>query len=139
MILISTHTNDQDFYYDHLIKTNIPFFISNVDPNNNYMIKCNNAIQIAETHSIPYIMKCDNDIFLLPQTLDYMIDNLDILNTGNHLTIGPVLSSGIPGVEYFAKQFLTTPQQQILEQYGDYVAGYLQFQIDQFVDKIRTT
>ena len=30
-------------------------------------------------------------------------------------------------------------QQQVLEKYGDYVAGYLQFQIDNFIDKLRTT
>jgi len=30
-------------------------------------------------------------------------------------------------------------QQQVLEKYGDYVAGYLQFQIEQFIDKLRTT
>jgi hypothetical protein len=28
-------------------------------------------------------------------------------------------------------------QQQILQQYGDYVAGYMEFQIDQLIDKLR--
>jgi hypothetical protein len=51
-------------------------------------------------------MKCDNDIFLKPQTLDYMFDNLELLNNSNHLTIGPVLTSGIPGIEYFCEEFL---------------------------------
>jgi len=30
-------------------------------------------------------------------------------------------------------------QQQVLEKYGDYVAGYIQFEIDNFIDKLRTT
>ena len=45
---------------------------------------------------------------------------------------------GYGGNDFINKAY-NNIQQQILEQYGDYVAGYLQFQIDQFVDKIRTT
>jgi len=60
-------------------------------------------------------MKCDNDIFIKSQTLDYMIDNLHLLESGNHLTIGPVLTSGIPGVEYFKDEFLDDASKEFLD------------------------
>ena len=45
---------------------------------------------------------------------------------------------GYGGNDFINKAY-NNIQQQILEQYGDYVAGYLQFQIDNFIDKLRTT
>jgi hypothetical protein len=60
-------------------------------------------------------MKCDNDIFIKGQTLDYMIDNLYLLENNTHLTIGPVLTSGIPGIEYFKEEFLDNEAQKQLE------------------------
>jgi len=44
-------------------------------------------------------------LFLKPQTLDYMIEHRDLL-IENNLTVGPVLTSGIPSVEYFCEDFL---------------------------------
>ncbi len=114
-LFVLTHSNDQEFYKHELDQVSMNYLIANVHPHNNYMVKCNAAVEFAEKHSIPFLMKCDNDIFLLPQTLDYMIDSLDILNTGPHLTLGPVLSSGIPGVEYFAKEFLSNDERETLE------------------------
>jgi hypothetical protein len=73
------------------------------------------AIQYAETTAIPYMMKCDNDIFLNAQTLDFIVENLELLNSDKHLTIGPVLSSGIPSVEYFMEQLLDESTKKRLE------------------------
>jgi hypothetical protein len=61
-------------------------------------------------------MKCDNDLFIKYQTLDFMIDNLHLLENSKHLTIGPVLTSGIPGIEYFKEEFLDNDAQKQLEQ-----------------------
>jgi hypothetical protein len=79
------------------------------------MVKVHTAIEYAEVNSIPYMMKCDNDIFITAQTLDYIIDNLEILNGKSHLTIGPILSSGIPSVEYFIRQYLSNDERDIIE------------------------
>jgi hypothetical protein len=115
-LLILTHTNDCDFYFNQLKSTNICYDIKNVPENNNYLVKVNYACEYAEKSSIPYVMKCDNDIFLKAQTLDYMIDNLNLLENTNHLTIGPVLTSGIPGIEYFKEEFLDESAQRHIEQ-----------------------
>lgn len=45
---------------------------------------------------------------------------------------------GYGGNDFINKAY-NSIQQQVLDKYGDYVAGFLQFQIDQFIDKIRTT
>jgi hypothetical protein len=106
VLLVLTNDNDEDFYLNELKNVNINFYIIRIPQHNNYLVKINCALQFANEHDIPYMMKCDNDIFLKPQTLDYMFDNLELLNNSNHLTIGPVLTSGIPGIEYFCEEFL---------------------------------
>jgi len=114
-LLILTHTNDNNFYIENLKNYDIQYDINNVEPGNNYMRKVFFATEYAEINEIPYLMKCDNDIFLKAQTLDFMIDNLSLLENGNHLTIGPVLTSGIPGIEYFKEQFLDNEAQNRLD------------------------
>lgn len=105
-LMVLTHTDDSSFYESELKNVNIQSVVIQVNPHNNYLVKVTHAIQYASQHTIPFMMKCDNDIFLKAQTLDYMVSNLELLNDSAHLTLGPVLTSGIPGVEYFCEQFL---------------------------------
>jgi hypothetical protein len=105
-LLILTHTNDDEFYNYFLKDSGFDFIIQNVHVENNYLRKVFFACNYAEQNNIQFVMKCDNDIFIKSQTLDYMIDNLDLLENRKHLTIGPVLTSGIPTVEYFKEDFL---------------------------------
>jgi SAM-dependent methyltransferase len=72
----------------------------------NYIWKLRHGIDQATDRNIPYAMKCDNDVFITADTFDFMFENLDKLDSGEHLTLSPVLSSGIPTVEYFLDQFL---------------------------------
>jgi hypothetical protein len=115
-LLILTHDNDTGFYTDILSKTEMHFEAKNVSIENNYLVKVNTASSYAEENKFPYVMKCDNDVFLTPNTLDYMIDNLHLLENSKHLTLGPVLTSGIPGIEYFKKSFLDNEAQKQIEQ-----------------------
>jgi hypothetical protein len=69
------------------------------------MKKAHYAVHYAEKFGFPYLMKCDNDLFIKAEVLDYMVDNLSILDNSRNLTLGPTLTSGIPGVEYFKEQF----------------------------------
>jgi hypothetical protein len=107
-LLILTHTNDDHFYYEFLKYTGFDFLIENVHTDNNYLRKVYFACNYAQQNGFEYMMKCDNDIFIKSQTLDYMIENLHLLENSRHLTIGPVLTSGIPTVEYFKEDFLDT-------------------------------
>jgi hypothetical protein len=115
-LLILTHTHDDSFYIEQLQKYNINYDVTNVLPENNYIRKVTFAGNYAETNNIPYVMKCDNDIFLKAQTLDFMIENLYLLENDKHLTIGPVLTSGIPGIEYFKEEFLDIEAQKKIEE-----------------------
>jgi len=105
-LMILTHTNDESFYKSQLEQYNFNNLIINIPEHNNYLNKTFIASDFAEKNNIPYMMKCDNDIFFKGETLDYMIDNLHLLESNNYLTLGPVLSSGIPCIEYFKEQFL---------------------------------
>jgi hypothetical protein len=106
-LLIITHKNDNNFYIKNLKKYDIDYDISNVkNDDNNYLRKVHFAVNYAKHNNFPYVMKCDNDLFIKAQTLDYMIDNLNLLENGKHLTIGPTLTSGIPCIEYFIDSFL---------------------------------
>jgi hypothetical protein len=104
-LLILTNSNDINYYKELLENTNIISDMFNFDVANNYLKKVNFATEYAKNKNIPFMMKCDNDIFLKTQTLDYMIENLEMLNDDKNLTLGPTLTSGIPGVEYFIEQF----------------------------------
>lgn len=115
-LLILTHNNDENFYIEQLKDYNINYDVITVALENNYLTKTNCAVNYAEANNIRYLMKCDNDIFIKSQTLDFMIDNLNVLENDKHLTIGPVLSSGIPGIEYFKEQFLDGAAQKQIEE-----------------------
>jgi len=115
ILLILTSSDDEEFYVNELKRVNINSHIVRVPNDNNYLVKVDFAIKFAKHNNIPYMMKCDNDIFLKSQTLDYMIDNLELLNESKHLTLGPVLTSGIPGIEYFCEEFLDLESQTILK------------------------
>lgn len=105
-LLILTHTEDTNYYLEHLMNFNINHEILKVNEINNYLSKVHTAANYAKDNSIPYVMKCDNDIFIKAQTLDYMIDNLHLLENNKHLTLVPTLTSGIPSIEYFKDSFM---------------------------------
>ncbi len=115
LLCILTHDSDGEFYQNIMKNTDILYKIAKVQNNNNYMIKVSVASNLAKYLNIPYIMKCDNDILLSAHVLDYMINNLNVLETDKYLTLGPSLSSGIPSVEYFRKSFLNAGENLHLE------------------------
>jgi hypothetical protein len=123
-IIILTHDNDADFYKSVLAGTDINNKIIKFPEGNNYLLKANFALQYAKSNSIPYMMKCDNDLFFRGRTLDYMIDNLHLLDDDSNLTLGPCLSSGIPSIEYFIPDYLSADEKKTLE--GKFLETQLQ-------------
>lgn len=117
-IIILTHgdnyDNDISFYKRILDNTNINHDEFKFDSNNNYLNKVIHSIKYAKDFNIPYMMKCDNDIFLRGRTLDYIINNLHLLDNSNNLTLGPTLTSGIPSIEYFIDDFLNRDEKKKL-------------------------
>lgn len=111
-IIILSNSNDLEFYRNSLNKTDMNHSEFYFDNHNNYLTKVNFAINYAKNKNICHMMKCDNDLFFRGRTLDYMIDNLHLLDS--NLTLGPVLSSGIPCIEYFTEQFLSNEERKTL-------------------------
>lgn len=122
-LLILSHSYDQSFYTSVInnINDESPIRFQSIyieDSINNYLEKVKYAIANAKQRNIPYMMKCDNDIFLHGNTLDYMIANLDkVLSNPKHLTLSPILTTGIPTVEYFKKGFMDASSQEELERH----------------------
>jgi len=97
--------SDKDFLSKHGIETNV-FLVQGGD----YITK----IKTAFNNSGEYIVKLDEDIFLSSKLWEFFLTNLIVLEDRKNLFLSPLLSTGIPSVDYFAEQFLTADERQEL-------------------------
>lgn len=81
----------------------INFQVIGFDKGMNYFEKTKWIVK----QNFEYVMKHDEDVFLNNHIYDYIIENVNILDDKNNLFLAPVLSTGIPTVEYFAEEQLT--------------------------------
>jgi hypothetical protein len=106
LLLIVNSSKDSTRYEEYLSKTSIHYMCRTIDcPKENYLPKVAYAIEFAKQNGFKYMMKCDNDIIIPTYTFDYFTENLHLLDT--NLTLSPLLSTGIPSVEYFIDSFLS--------------------------------
>lgn len=108
-LLISNSDDSVKHLYTILKNNNIETNVF-LTPKGNYMTKINTGIKT----NCEYSIKLDEDIFLGTHLWDYFIENLDILNDEENLFLSPILTTGIPTVDYFIDEFLTKEQQQEL-------------------------
>jgi len=104
-LLVSSTTRDwktdKQLLSNNNIKCNV-FYI----PGGDYMAKIRTAIE----NTGEYAIKLDEDIFIPSQVWEYFLSNLHVLDDPKNLFISPLLSTGIPTVDVFVEQFLTTEQ-----------------------------
>jgi len=137
-LLILGHEDDMAFYKEVLKgHPSIDHDAFNFHLHDNYMEKVRFAVRYAKEAAFPYMMKCDNDLFFRGRTLDYMVDNLELLQDPANLTLGPTLSSGIPCVEYFMEDFLDESDRlalhkKLLETKFENIWGATYAQLNQF-------
>ena len=107
-LLVMTNDDDGGFYNELLAPLELNSAVLQVDnTGGNYLDKVRSAALIAQQNQVPYLMKCDNDLFFSGETLDFMLEHLDsTLQSDKHLTLSPVLTNGIPTVEYFVRDFM---------------------------------
>lgn len=106
-ILIVNSSNDMTYYNNKLSAQSIDFTCVHVPcPQSNYLPKVNYAINYALNNNYKYIFKCDNDVILPAYTLEYIINNLNELDT-NYITLSPNLSTGLPSVDYFIDELFS--------------------------------
>lgn len=131
VLLVLTNSFDCEFYDTILKKNNLNnnlnnFIIQVIEGERNYMDKIQYSISFAEKHSIPYIMKHDNDIIMSSYLYDYMIDNLYLLNDPKNMIITPTLTNGIPSLEYFIDDFLSyNEQKEVRDEFYKFTFGDL--------------
>lgn len=95
-------------FFEDILKTktkDITYTIVEFTNNNNYIHKIKTLIKFSKDHNIKYCMKFDNDIIINNHILDYMIDNVNLLENHDNLYITPALSSGIPTTDMFIDDF----------------------------------
>jgi hypothetical protein len=108
--ILSTHTTD--FERLNGIETNIVLFNSGY----NYMSK----VEYALSQNTKYSVKLDEDCFIGNHVWDYMIENVDLLDSDDNFILTPLLSNNIPLVDKFIESFVTdeTVKEQI---YSDFL------------------
>lgn len=95
--ILSTHTTD--FERLNGIETNIVLFNSGY----NYMSK----VEYALSQDTKYSVKLDEDCFIGNHVWDYMIENVDLLDSDDNFILAPLLSNNIPLVDQFIESFVT--------------------------------
>lgn len=93
-------TNDADWmqYVDPEIKTRVIIF----PYNGNYLHKVN----MASEDNNPYCIKLDEDCFMSNHVWDYLIENIDILESEENLLLSPLVSTNIPLVDEFIESYI---------------------------------
>jgi len=76
-----------------------------------YLSKLEYGIERGSEYSI----KLDEDCFINDSTWNYFLDNLHLLDNPENLILSPVLSNGIPSIEYFMEDFFGEEDRQKLE------------------------
>ena len=106
-LLIVNSTPDSEFYDSYLKDTDISYHFSYVPcPQDNYLPKVRHAIDYAKVNGYKYILKYDNDIIMPIYTLNFILNNLDVLEKDDVATVSPTITTGIPSVEYFIDDFI---------------------------------
>jgi hypothetical protein len=75
-----------------------------------YMCKVENAMKIANKYTI----SLDEDVFLNNHIWDFMIENCDILDDDRNLLFSPLLSTGVPTIDWFIEQFFEEEDKNLL-------------------------
>jgi hypothetical protein len=109
MLVSKPHDNNIDIKLltDNGIEAQIIYL---PDSGRHYMCKVENAVKIANK----YIISLDEDVFLNNHIWDYMIENCDILDDDKNLLFSPLLSTGIPTVDWFIEQFFNEEERNLI-------------------------
>ena len=75
-----------------------------------YMCKVENAMNIANKYTI----SLDEDVFLNNHIWDFMIENCDVLDDDKNLLFSPLLSTGVPTIDWFVEQFFDEEDKNLL-------------------------
>lgn len=106
VVVILTHTDDEQFYRENLTKYGLSFVIKRVAQENNYLGKMRAGLQYTFENNIPYCMKLDNDVLIFPSMYDFIVENQTALENPEIAFLTPMITNGIPTVEDFLDEFV---------------------------------
>ena len=109
--ILATHDNN---WVEKCEKLGIEYEIYTITSNNNYLDKINIAISTNTKYSV----KLDEDCFINNHVWDFLIENVDLLENQDILTMSPVMSNNIPSCDYFISDYITD------ENIKDKIYGY---------------
>jgi hypothetical protein len=116
-LLIVNSNSDSNYYFNILEGTKISYHIAHIYcPQSNYMPKVNYAIDYAKNNNFNFILKYDSDVLLPSYTIDQIFENIGLLNEDSNLTLSPLISNGIPTVEYFIDDFFSQEEAKIIRE-----------------------
>lgn len=110
-LLVSFESQNLKEAIDILNYNEIRANIFKINGNNNYMYKIYTALENSEKYSI----SIDEDVFLSSNVWEYFINNISVLEDDENLFLSPTLTTGIPSVDLFAKNFLNNEENDKLE------------------------
>lgn len=109
--ILATHNNN---WVEKCEKLGIEYEIHTITSNNNYLDKINIAISTNTKYSV----KLDEDCFINNHVWDFLIENVELLENTDILTMSPVMSNNIPSCDYFISDYITD------ENIKDKIYGY---------------
>jgi len=115
VILINNISKD---FFEKIIKnnlTNINYTILLFSNDNNYINKIKTFIDFTKKNNMKYCMKFDNDLIINNHIIDFMIDNVFMLENKENLYITPSISSGIPTTDYFIEDFFNEEEKKNIQ------------------------
>ena len=98
--ILATHDNN---WVERCEKLGIEYEIYTITSNNNYLDKINIAISTNTKYSV----KLDEDCFINNHVWDFLIENVELLENPDTLTMSPVMSNNIPSCDYFISDYIT--------------------------------
>lgn len=107
LLINPTENNHEDLFINILKKygKKIKYSISKFDNNNNYIKKIRHLIHHSLKNKFDFCLKLDNDIIINNYILDFMYENINLLENKKNLFMTPILSSGIPTCDTFIDNF----------------------------------
>ena len=108
LILVNPLENNDESFMINILKkyiNNIKNLIAKFDNKNNYIKKIKHLIHYSLKNKFDYCLKFDNDLIINNHLLDFMYENIGLLDNDKNLFISPILSSGIPTCDTFINNF----------------------------------
>ena len=113
-IIVLTHADSTKFTNIIDLYSNLFTGIDIIKTGPDYMDKIHSFIEYANLHEYTYCFKMDNDIILPTHMIDYIYENIHILDDDNNGILLPLLSNSIPSIQYVIEDFFNSSEKSII-------------------------